>query len=271
MNESNGWQLLSDGPEAYEKFIVPAFSGVWAKDLVKQAALQKNERVLDAGCGTGIVARYAKENVGKSGMVVGVDVNASVIRKACQISDDTGNGIEYRQSDICALPFSDQTFDAVLCQQGLQYFSNREQALKEMWRVLTPGGRLVLSVWRPIHYFPFYIAVHKALDRYVNAEAAAKIASAFALGDVKQLRTLGAKAGLENIHIRLVIKQMQVPALEDFFWGGMAASPFAESVLALNDKIQNEMLQSIQNSLLDYIDDDGLTAPMESYVLTARK
>jgi hypothetical protein len=60
---------FGDGPEAYEKISVPAFSGVWAKDLVKQAALQKNERVLDRGSGSGIVARYAEEHDGETGEV----------------------------------------------------------------------------------------------------------------------------------------------------------------------------------------------------------
>ncbi len=57
-NKNNGWQLLGDGPEAYERYIVPAFSGAWAQDMVARAELQKEERILDLGCGTGIVARW---------------------------------------------------------------------------------------------------------------------------------------------------------------------------------------------------------------------
>ncbi len=59
MSKQSGWQLVGDAPEAYERFIVPAFSGAWAKDLVKRAALKEGERVLDVACGTGIAARHA--------------------------------------------------------------------------------------------------------------------------------------------------------------------------------------------------------------------
>ena len=271
MSEQSGWQLTEDGPEAYERSIVPAFSGAWAKDLVKRAALKKGERVLDVACGTGIVARYATKSVGENGQVAGVDVNDVMIDKARQISADTGKAIDWRQGDIAALPFSDKEFDAVLCQQGLQYFPDRELALKEMFRVLVPGGRIILSVWRPIQYFPFYIALHKALGRYVNADAALTLASAFTHGDTELLKSLCNNAGFRNIHIRLVIKQMRSPSLEEFFYGGMAASPFAGAILALDDTIRNKMLQSIEEPLLNYIDDDGLAAPMECYVMTARK
>ena len=48
MNENKGWQLCGDGPEAYEKYIVPAFSGAWARDIVKRAGLQKGDRILNS-------------------------------------------------------------------------------------------------------------------------------------------------------------------------------------------------------------------------------
>lgn len=271
MGEQGGWQLIGDAPESYERFIVPAFSGAWAKDLVKRAVLKEGERVLDAACGTGIVARCAATFVGENGQVAGVDVNEVMLDKARQISAHNAKAIEWRQGSITALPFSDAKFDAVLCQQGLQYFPDRELALEEMCRVLVPGGRVVLSVWRPMQYFPFYIALHKALGQYVGADAALTLASAFTLGDAELLKSLGNEAGLNDIHVRLVIKQMRCPSLEEFFYGGMAASPFAGAILALGDAIRDEMLRGIERSLLNYIDDDGLAAPMECYVLTARK
>jgi ubiquinone/menaquinone biosynthesis C-methylase UbiE len=271
MGEQSGWQLDGDAPEAYEKYIVPAFSGSWARDIVKRAALRKGEWVLDVACGTGIVARHAAPIVGREGRIAGVDINKVMLDKARQISSRSGLEIEWKVGDITGLPFPDGIFDAVLCQQGLQYFPNPESALKEMRRVLAPDGRVVISVWRPIGYSPFYSTLHQVLEKYVNADAAKTLASAYKLGDIDSLKSLVKGAGLTDIRTRLVIKQMRCPSLTEFFYGGMTASPFAEAIMALDDSVRTEMLQTIESSISHYIDDDGLAAPMESHVLTARK
>ncbi len=269
MNEKSGWQLCGDGPAAYEKYIVPAFSGVWAQDIVDRANLQMGDRILDVGCGTGIVSRYAYKSLGDSGHITGVDVNEAVIKKAMEICNVTP--IKWKQCNAEAMPFPDAGFDVVLCQQGLQYFTDRSLALKEINRLLAPEGRLVFSVWRPLKYFPFYLALHGALEQYVSKEAASILASAFSLGDSKKLKELFKSAGFKNIDISLVIRQMRYPSPEDFLIGGFAASPFANEILALSKSKREEMFLAVQKSISDYIDDHGLAAPMECYVVSATK
>jgi len=150
MGEQSGWQLSGNAPEAYERYIIPALFHEWACDLVETAAVQAGERVLDVACGTGVVARVAASRVGKAGHVVGVDVNEGMLGMARTVPPSLGTTITWQQGDAAALPLPNAAFDVVLCQQGLQYFPQREAALREMARVLVPGGRLALSVWRPI-------------------------------------------------------------------------------------------------------------------------
>jgi len=221
-------------------------------------------------CGS-IVSRYAYKFLGESGRITGVDVNETVIKKAIEICPPNVIPIEWKQGNVEALPFSDAKFDVVLCQQGLQYFPDRSLALKEINRVLAPEGRLVFSVWRLLKYFPFYSALHRALEQYVSTEAASMLASAFTLGDSTKLRGLFESAGFKNIDICLAIKQMRYSPLEDFIIGGFVASPFANDVLALEKSKRDKMFQTIQNSISDYIDDHGLAAPMECYVISAIK
>lgn len=269
MTNQSGWQLAGNGPDIYEKIVVPAFSGAWARDLVARAGLKPGERILDAACGTGIVARHAVNVVGNAGYVCGLDLNEAMIEKGRQIGSETG--IDWRLGDMADLPFEDGSFDGVLCQQGIQYFGDRNRALREIVRVLVPGGRFVFSVWRPIRYSPFYAVLQEILGRYVNPEAAQILGSAYKLGDPEKLKALMAGAGFERHHLKLVIRQMTVASLETFFINGMAASPFAGDIKALNQSVQHEMLANITSSMKDYTDDDGLSAPMESYVVTAWK
>lgn len=113
--------------------------------------------------------------------------------------------------------------------------------------------------------------MHRSLEQYVSAEAASILASAFALGDPEKLRELFESAGFRSVDICLVIRQMRYSPLEDFLIGGFAASPYANDILALKTSEREEMLQSLQNSISDYIDDYGLAAPMECYVVSAAK
>lgn len=273
MNEKKGWQLCGDGPEAYEKYIVPAFSGAWAYDIVHRAGMQKGEKILDVGCGTGIVARHAAKSLGAAGPgdIVGVDVNEPVLEKAREICMSRFPSIEWKQGDATALPFSDAKFDVALCQQGLQYFSDRSRALEEINRVLVNEGRVVFSVWRSIEYFPFYSVLHRVLNQYVSAGAASTLASAFTLGDPTQLKVLFETAGFKKIDVCLVIKQMRYSPLEEFLAGGFIASPFVTEILALEESTREEMFRTITESISNYVDDHGLAAPMECYVVSARK
>ena len=271
MSRDGGWQLPEDGPEAYEKYIVPAFSGAWAADIVERANLSPGSSVLDLGCGTGIVSRSAYTSMGGDVRITGVDINDVVLKKAIEISGENGSAIKWQRGAADSLPFADAEFDVAVCQQGLQYFPDRPRALTEVHRVLAPKGRGIFSVWRPLAYSPFYHALHRALGQYVNNEAASTLFSAYTLGDAEELRQLFVSAGFNTVEISIVIKQMHYPDLSDFLFGGVSASPFATDIFQLKASKRREMYQSIYGAVSEYMDDHGLAAPMESYIVSAAK
>lgn len=96
---SNCWQLLGDGPEAYERYIVPAFSGIWAQDMVKRAQIDKGDRILDLACGTGIVTRHALSLLDDSCQITGIDLNAAVLEKAREICSPESEPVTWQQCD----------------------------------------------------------------------------------------------------------------------------------------------------------------------------
>ncbi|NIX00730.1 MAG: methyltransferase domain-containing protein, partial [Phycisphaerae bacterium] len=129
-----------NAPENYERYFVPAIGAPVADDLIEVAALRPDERVLDVACGTGVVTGMASELVGDGGVVAGLDVNPGMlaVARATTPSDAT---IEWHEASAEAMPFPDGSFDAVLCQMGIQFIPDKDAALSEMRRVLAPGGR----------------------------------------------------------------------------------------------------------------------------------
>jgi SAM-dependent methyltransferase len=181
--------------ENYERYFVPAIGAPLAADLVEVAALGAGERVLDLACGTGIVARLAAERVGPTGSVAGLDVNPGMLAVARSVADP-GAAIEWHRSDAQATPFPDDAFDAALCQLGLQFFADRSAALREVRRVLAPGGRLVANVPGPTPRI--FGVLEQALRDHVTPEAASFVSTVFSLYDPDELTGLLVDAGFET-------------------------------------------------------------------------
>ena len=167
------------------------------------------------------------------------------------------------------MPFDEGAFDVVLCQQGLQFMPDRSAAVAEMARVLAPGGRLAVSVWRSPS--PFGIALREILDRRFGEGTTAPWQVMYSLGDRNELRTLAVDAGLRSARVQFDLKMLRHPNPEEFVLGAMAGSPLANAFAALAYEERAIIVREIVTALDYYTDDDGLAVPAECHTLTAEK
>ncbi len=251
----------------YERGLVPIIFAPWAALLIERLDPQPAERVLDVACGTGIVTRLAAERVGPSGTVVGADSSPAMLAAARRAS--AGMPIDWREADAAALPFADASFDLILCQQGLQTFPDRVGALRQMRRVLTPGGRIGLAVFGPQQESPGYDAVGHVLTRYLGPEAGAL--PLFALGDADLLHGLAAEAGFEQIEVRHEVLSVRCASAGDFLDRLLAGSPIMRRALsALREEERRLMVEAYGAAVAQYVRDEGFVFPMTSNLLIAR-
>jgi ubiquinone/menaquinone biosynthesis C-methylase UbiE len=264
------WQLDEGSAEAYERYLVPLLFAPGAEYLIELATPGPGERVLDVACGTGIVARRAALRVGSGGKVVGLDLNEGMLGMASKASSDVRPVIEWRQGDATSMPLPDSAFDVVLCQQGLQFFADQPAALREMHRVLTPNGRLALSVLRSVEHNPGYHLLADALERHVGPEAGATMRSPFPSLSGDELRELITGAGFQDVRIFLGIGPVRYPTVEEFLrWEG-ASSPLAGPIGALKDDVRAALIHDLGEALRIYTDDAGIVFPTETYLAVAR-
>jgi SAM-dependent methyltransferase len=170
------------------------------------------------------------------------------------------------------LPLTGATFEIAFCQQGLQFFPDPSTALREMHRILVPGGRLVLSVWREIERSPGFAVLADALARHVDREAGALMTSGpFGLSSSEALRAGVAGASFSDITIRPVLKTLRFPSPEEFALRYASGSALASFVAGANEDARNALLVDVKAKLQKYVDDQGLAFPIESNVAIARK
>ncbi len=273
MNDHEPWQLTGTAAELYERYLVPTITGVWAADLVRRAALQPRERVLDVACGTGIVARLAAEQVGDQGAVVGLDLNTAMLEVARALPAPPGAIITWTEASVLAMPFPDATFDEVLCQLGLQFFPDRPQALREMRRVLVPSGRVLLSVFGPIAHNPAPQALADALDRHLGPHASAIKRAEHDLDDPAELDELVSSAGFAEVSIETTTQQIRFPSPREYVRIQFAATPLATLIQEMPSHQQAALAEAViadvRGALRTYIGDDGLVFPQECHTLSA--
>src|SRR5438128_2047033 len=133
---------------------------------VARLALPTGANVLDIGCGTGASALPAAQAVGPNGFVVGVDLSARLLDRArtktamCRLTN-----VEFRLADMTALGFADGRFDAVVSVFSIFFVPDMEGLVRELWRMVRPGGKLAVTTWGPRIFEPAYSRWLAAIKR----------------------------------------------------------------------------------------------------------
>ncbi len=199
------------------------------------------------------------------GRAVGLDLNPEMLAAARASSPPA---IEWYEGSVVSLPFPDGAFDVVLCQQGLQFFPDRAVALGEMRRVLGPGGRLAVSVWRSIDHQPGYQPLERALAKRVGPEKAAL--PPFGFGDRASLRAAVSGAGFQNVRVRAEVKTVRFASAEHMVRALVGGAPTMLAAFAQQgETVLATIVDEVTKELADYVDDEGLGFPAVSHIATA--
>ena len=258
--------------EVYEDFLVRWQFRPWTAVLLAEAAIRPGERILDLATGTGIVAREAAPFVGKQGRIVALDINPTMMAVGQSLPEPAGAPIKWLEGDAAALPLPDAEFDAVLCQQGLQYFADRPAAAAEVRRVLASGGRALLVVWRALAHNPVQAALNTAGQCRVGV---APLATAFGLGDACEIGRLFEAAGFADVTITDRELVVVFPSRAEFARRMVESVAHVVPELAGLDALQRAELASAidadaRMTLQSYAWGGGLASPMAAHFIQVR-
>jgi SAM-dependent methyltransferase len=183
--------------EVYDADFVPALFRRWGEVVAREGRIGPGDRVLDVACGTGVLAMAAHARLEGQGEVVGLDPNEEML----DVARRKGPQVTWRCGSAEAIPFPDASFDVVVSQFGLMFFEDGVAGLREMVRVLRPGGRLAVAVWDAIDHSPGYAVLAELLHRRFGVEVAQAFRAPFSCGDRALLERLCTEAGLPGVTI----------------------------------------------------------------------
>ena len=250
----------------YDRFFVPALFRQWGDVIADAAGIAPGQRVLDVACGTGVLACAAAERVGPCGAVTGIDPNDEMLA----VAHGKDTRVEWKNGRAESLPFPDASFDRVVSQFGLMFFEDRPAALREMMRVLRPGGRLAVAVCDALDHSPGYAVLAELLHRLFGHPVADAFRAPFVLGDRKQLLSLCGAAGIDDAKVARSVGTVRFQSIASLVSTERACVWTLGGLL--DDGQFDRLLEDAEESLQPFVTTDGAVAfAMPALIVTADK
>lgn len=257
--------LTPEAAQGYEQYFVPAIFDQWPPTIIAAAEISDGDKILEVGCGTGVLARELIKLVGAMGSVTGLDLSESMLGVARKICPQ----VDFRQGNAMDLPFDDAAFDVVIAPFMLMFVPEPAKAVSELQRVLKPGGRMVLSVWEALERNEVYSGLVEIARQRIDDAAGDSLAWPFALGANGKLGEICRDAGVGEVEIKTHDGRAKFPSLEDFVRTEIQSWVLATSV---TEKSLAAIVADAKTRFANYCDQSGaIDMPINALLAKAIK
>ncbi len=244
------------------------------KALVEEAQIRGGQSVLDIATGPGEPALSVVSLVGAHGKVCGIDPIPDMIAGARrEASRLEVKNVQFEVAFADHLPFPDNSFDAAISRFGVMFFPSPLEAVREIFRVLKPGGRLVFAVWHFAAKNPFHFALSRVIDRYLDPPVLEPDApDTFRFAAPGKLREILKAAGAKNPTERLLQFTIDAPvSVEDYWTLRLEMSKIRERISVLSPEQLVELKRQALESIGEYSTEQGISLPAEVLIVSGSK
>ncbi|MDP9106210.1 MAG: methyltransferase domain-containing protein [Candidatus Eremiobacteraeota bacterium] len=256
-------------PELYERHLGPMLFAPFAADLTERARTRAPRRVLEVAAGTGIVTR-ALHAAFPGADIVATDLNEGMIALGARRL--AAPNVTWRQADAGALPFADAEFDLVVCQFGAMFFPDRARAFAEVFRVLVPGGRLLLSMWSSLEFNEIpRIVARVAADAFPSDPPTFIERVPHGHGDADVTTAALRAAGFSTVGVEIVELPSRAPSAADAAIGFCQGSPLRMEIEARDAARLHEITDATAAAMTERFGPGPIEAPMRALVFDAVK
>jgi ubiquinone/menaquinone biosynthesis C-methylase UbiE len=266
------WSSVSNGWEANADFI-DLRSAALTERMISETKPRPGESVLELACGPGGPGFAASPLVGTDGKVVVSDFSPEMTAIAARRATDRELGnVSARVLDLENIDAADDSFDVVLCREGLMLVPDPDRAAREICRVLRPGGRASIAVWGPRANNPWLSVVFDVVSAQLGAPVPPPgLPQPFSLDDADRFHTILTDAGLDDVEVATAPSPYKAASVEEWWNRTLAlAGPLANVVATLPPEAKEELRARAEEAIGEYVSADGLNVPGETLLASAR-
>jgi ubiquinone/menaquinone biosynthesis C-methylase UbiE len=258
-------------PEIYDRFLVPLIFEPYARDLAGRLANVEPHDVLETAAGTGVLTRAIAARLPAQARIVATDLNQPMLDHAAA-RERTPGRITWRQADALALPFEDQSFDAVACQFGVMFFPDKVLGYRQARRVLKPGGRFFFNVWDGIAENEFADVVTETLATiFPNDPPRFMARTPHGYHDVAKLREELTMAGFAQVSIETCGDISRAPSPRDPAIAYCQGTPLRNEIEARDPSGLEAATQACAKALALRFGSGSVEGRIQAHVITATR
>jgi ubiquinone/menaquinone biosynthesis C-methylase UbiE len=265
--EASGY--VGNIPEHYDRNLGPLLFTDYAADIARRVATLDPRRVLETAAGTGIVTRALRDALPAGADLTATDLNGPMLDIAAT-KFRPGEAAEFRTADATALPFTDASFDAIVCQFGVMFFPDKDKSYHEAFRVLVAGGHYIFSIWDSHRHNPIGRIAHEVIGSFFPADPPQfqSVPFAYRFEPIKESLI---DAGFVSISATVLKSQKEVADFAMLARGLVYGSPIIDQVRQRVGVEAEQIVAAIVGQYRKEFGSNPATMPLQAIVFSAEK
>ena len=254
----------------YDEVQGPVYFEPYAIETAARVAKLNPQKVLETACGTGRVTNHLRKVLPPDASLTATDISADMMAIAKEKLSSVNN-ISWLEADALHLPFTEESFDVVVCQFGAMFFPDKKKGFCEAWRVLKSGGMYVVTTWEKLEKNEIAAAGRHVLKAFFDNNPPANMNTAFQMHNKAEINDLLSESGFININIETVVKTSVAESAAALASAIVEGSLIRDFILQKDPDAIPLLKEKMEAAIRERCGDHPATGKMEAIYCVAQK